>query len=270
VAPSLVQSKSGTGTSATSLTITLNSATTAGNCLIVGAGTGQSTTNPQISGITLGGSAGNFAAANTAYNDADTNSAIWADPGCAGGQTSVVISFTHGSGSTPLTLAWVMEWSGLLTSSVVDKAPAGVNGSGTSWSSGSTGTLSQASELAVGVVCGQGSGSLTTPGSPWTELAVLSNGNADLAVGYQVVSATTALTYNGTISVSETYGTCIATLEAATGTTLTGAAGLPVAAVTQAAASRTAAASAASRIAGVPAAGLPPAGGAPLLLAFPF
>jgi hypothetical protein len=206
----LVQSKSGTGTSLTTLTVTLSSATTAGNCLIVVVGTSAGTDNPQVSGITLGGSAGNFASAETAYNDADVNAAIWADQNCAGGQTSVVITLTHGSGSSPTVNAWVMEWSGVLTSGAVDKVN-GANGSGTSWSTGSTGTLSQSVELIVGTVTSDGS-SITAPGSPWTELTQVSGSAVKTAVGYQVVSATTAVTYNGT-SGSGDYGCCIASFK---------------------------------------------------------
>jgi hypothetical protein len=224
MAPTLVQSASATGTSATTLTVTLGSSTTAGNCLVVCIGTQESTSNPTVSGITLGGGADNFAAANTAYSNTAINAAIWADPNCAGGQTSVVITLTGGAGVNPHAAAWVMEWSGLVTSSVVDKAPAGVNGSGTSWSSGSTGTLTQASEVAIGVA--YTGGTLTTPGSPWTELSQLAPGFGHLGAGYQVVSAATALTYNGTCGAGSSYGTCIVTLNAVTATTHSGTATL--------------------------------------------
>jgi hypothetical protein len=213
MAISLVQAKSATGTSATSLTVTLNSNTTAGNCLVVCVGTEESTDNPTVSGITLGGSAGNFASASTAYNNTYINAAIWIDPDCAGGQTSVVISMTGGTGSGPAICAWVMEFSGVATSAPLDKAPAGQNNQAATWTSGSTGTLSQASEIAIG--CVYIDGSPVTPGSPWTELALVDESGYYLAVGYQVVSATTALTYNGTTSGSDYYGSCIITLKAA-------------------------------------------------------
>jgi hypothetical protein len=219
MAISLVQSKSATGTSGTSLTITLSSATTAGNCLIVVLGAQEATDNPQITGITLGGSAGNFASANTAYNNSNVNSAIWIDPNCAGGQTSIVITMGSGSGGTPLTAAYALEFSGVATASPLDKAPTGQNGSASSWSSGSTGTLSQSSEVAIGVVFTDSSG-ITSPGSPWTELGTLTTGSSRLAAAYQIVSATTALTYNGTTSSSSDYGCCAVTLKAAAGTSV--------------------------------------------------
>lgn len=213
MAIALVQSKSATGTSGTSITVTLNSNTTAGNCLVVCVGTDESTDNPTVSGVTLGGSAGNFAAANTAYSNTDLNSAIWVDPNCAGGQTSVVISLTGGAGGGTEVAAYVLEFSGVQTSSAVDKAPTGQNSSGTTWTSGSTGTLSQANEVAV--ACLYDTTTPATPGSPWTELTATA-GTDHLAVGYQVVSATTALTYNGTSSTSGFYGCCIITLKALT------------------------------------------------------
>lgn len=227
-APALVQSESATGTSDTSLTVTLTGPTTAGNCLIVCAGMEDTTDNPSVSGITLGDSAGNFAAANTAYNNAHINAAIWVCPNCAGGQTSVVISMTGGSGGSPHTAAWVMEWSGIALTAATDMAPAGQEGGGSTWTSGSTGTLSQASEVVVGVVAAYTDGTLSTPGSPWNELTQATSGQLILGTGYQVVSSATALTYNGTLVVGDGYGygTCIASFRAVSAVTHQGTAAL--------------------------------------------
>src|SRR5690348_9538589 len=118
MAPSLVQSVSNSGNAGTSLSLTLGSATTAGNCLIVCIAGDAAATNPAVTGITLGGAAGNFAQVLTAGStsaDAITTS-IWADPNCAGGQTSVTVTFTV-SGTFGICVT-VMEWSGLLTASV--------------------------------------------------------------------------------------------------------------------------------------------------------
>lgn len=191
---SLVQSGSATATSGSTVTVTLGAGTTAGNCLIVCAGTLQSSANPAVSGITLGGSAGNFAVAKKLNAAGIRNCETWADPNCAGGQTSVVVSFSGGSGSALRMNVWVMEWSGLATSSVTDATSSGSSSSSSSFSSGSTGTLGQASELVVGADMGD---SPTGPGSPWTNLTGLVSSGGFL-IGYQVVSATTALTYSGT------------------------------------------------------------------------
>lgn len=220
--PSLVQSKSGTITSGTTLTITLNSPTGAGNCLIVGVGAGQGTTNPTVSGITLGGAAGNFAAGKAVNNNSDEACEIWVDQNCAGGQTSVVITFNAGSGSGQGNAAWVMEWTGIVPASPVDKT----NGATTfnaSWSSGATGTLTQPSELIVGAVAifGSSSNTITGPSAPWTNLAQVNAGaaatGAALMVGYQAVTATTTQLYSGTDSGGSAYGAVIVTLKVLTG-----------------------------------------------------
>ena len=222
MSPSLVQSKSATGTTGTSVTVTLTSNTGAGNCLVVCVGATQATTNPTVSGITLGGSAGNFALAKAVNtNGTAVDCEVWADPNCAGGQTSVVVSFNAGSGSGLGYVVWVMEWSGIVTSSPVDKTNGQAPGASASWSSLSSGTLSQASELVIGAIA-QSAGSnstITGPGAPWTNLAQVNAGiDVGLMAGYQVVSATTAQTYNGTQSLSGAgYGAVIATFKASGG-----------------------------------------------------
>lgn len=205
----------------TTLTVTLGNPTTAGNCLIVTISAKDSTANPTVQGIMLGGSADHFVVAKTAYNNADVNVATWIDPNCAGGQTSIVITFTGDSGGSPGVAANAMEWSGL-TASPLD-AVNGQNGTTTAWSSLSSGTLAQASELVVGTV-GFGASTtpaLTGPGSPWTNFNQ-NNYNAAGGVvaqmtGYQVVSSTAAQTYSGTESggAGPQYGACIVTLKAA-------------------------------------------------------
>jgi hypothetical protein len=216
MAPSLVQSASNTGTGS-AVTVTLGAGTTAGNCLVVAVGTVEGTTNPVVSGITLGGGADHFAAARSQNNNADTNAEIWTDQNCAGGQTSVVVTFTGGTGTNPAAAVWVMEWSGVATSSAVD-AVNGQNGSGTSFSSLSSGTLAQASEVVIGVVSAATTSiTITAPGAPWTELGTLSPiATFKMAAGWQVVAATTGQTYSGSLSGSApVYGAAVVTLLAA-------------------------------------------------------
>jgi hypothetical protein len=211
----IVQAVQATAASDTTLNATL-AATGTGNCLVVCSGSTDITTNPGISSVTLGGAADNWAAANTAHNNADCNVDQWIDPNCAGGQTAVVITYTGGSGGTAGVAAWVFEVAGL-AASPLDKHPAGSNGIGTTWSSGSTGTLGQANEIAFGVVgCIAGAPvTITGPGAPWTEESQINvTGAVSVVAGYQIVSATTALTYNGSNSPSSGFGTCVITLKA--------------------------------------------------------
>lgn len=190
--------------SSTSLTLTLGSNTTSGNCLVVcahvDAGNGAA-----VSGITLGGAAGNFASAVALNTGTSGNGeAIWTDQGCAGGQTSIVISLSGGAGNGFL-LGIAYEFSGLLTTGAVDQSSSNALANVTSWSSNATGTTTQASEIFVGMCGGSGvsvTPVLAGPASPWVNVANV-NGTADddtLIAGYDIVSSTGTATYSGTVS----------------------------------------------------------------------
>jgi hypothetical protein len=172
----LVQTKQGFANS-TTLTITLDAPTTAGNGLIVILLTSGTTSNPtSITGVTLGGSADNFSQITTYGSASDPGiGAVWLDLNCAGGQTSVVITATGGTGSLA-TMASVYEWSGLYPVSPMDQTANAVGSGATSWSSGATPTTTQASELWIGSVMTSVSGTptVTGPSSPWTNLAAVS------------------------------------------------------------------------------------------------
>lgn len=217
MALSVVQSKSGTGTSGTSVTVTLTSATTAHNCLVVAVGEANTTTNPTVTGVTLGGSAGNFTLAASLKNNSDANAELWVDRDCTGSQTSVVVSFTGGTGTSNNYVVWVHEVAGADTTSPVDKTAAAGASSGTSWSSGATATLSQAAEIAIGIVCAEGSAgnpSMSGPASLWTNNGPTTASRTSAISSFQVVSATTALTYAGTTT-SAKWGVALVTLKAA-------------------------------------------------------
>lgn len=206
---SLVQTKQGSAASG-SLTITLDAPTTAGNALIVVLASSGTTTNPtSVSSITLGGSAGNFASVSTFGSASDAAiGATWLDLNCVGGQTSVAITMTGGTG-TIATLATVYEWSGLVSASAFDKASGGVNAGATSWSSGATAAVSQPSELLVGgtfVTVSGSSPTITGPNAPWNNLSqiaqVQGSFNDAWMSGYQVVSSGGTATYSGTVAPS--------------------------------------------------------------------
>jgi hypothetical protein len=215
---SLVQAPvSNSGTTGTTLTLTLGTASTAGNCLVacVSTHTGA-TNNPTINGVTLGGSADNFASIATAGGLTDeSNTGIWADPNCAGGQTSVVITF--GSATTPKYLASVYEFSGLASTiaALLDKSAASALGSsGSSWSSGSTATTANAVEAWVGAVTTD-SVTVTGPASPWTSIAQVTQGSDDFMSGYQIRSSAGTASYAGTFSGTAGYNAAVAALNPA-------------------------------------------------------
>src|ERR1035438_4785017 len=227
--PVLVQSTSGSGSGSSTgyaLTVTLGSATTAGNCLVVKAGAWAFTTNPSISGITLGGSAGNFASLVSAGTGASAAiTSIWADPPCAGGQTSVVITTTGGAGATLGAVATVEEWSGLAaTIAGLTGKTATTDGAlvtSTSWASGATAGTAQASEVWAGMVFAYQNASLTItgPSSPWNNLAQVtytpgSSSYYMLLSGYEIAPSTGTANYSGTFSAAAYYDVAAVTLKA--------------------------------------------------------
>lgn len=241
--PALVQIASKTVT-AGNLTITLGTdnpagpspgPTTSGNCLVALIGSCADSGNGTISGITLGGSADNWAQSAIEGNNGDhAISTGWADPNCAGGQTAVVISQTGGGGAVQGLLAYVMEWSGL-TGTVDVSLGASSAGFVSSWTSGTTGATAQASEVAFGLTTGasntRGPG-LTGPSSPWTNESLLTVAGTTrdkfLLCGYQILSSTGTQVYAGTSSPTTTNDTLIFSLKASAGTVSTVAASLVV------------------------------------------
>jgi len=213
---SLVQAKQGSGTTSP-VTVTLT-ATGAGNALVVCVGEGNSTTSPTVSGMTLGGAAGNLAAVPGAAvaNNAEANCEIWTDQSCAGGQTSLAVSFNLGTGAGNGYCVDVFEFAAVLGTGAVDGKNAAGAASG-AWSSGSSGALAQANEAAVGVGCAIGSAgapTLTGPSSPWNNSAQLSAARTAMIAGYQILSSAAGLSYAGTTSTGKV-GAAIVTLKAA-------------------------------------------------------
>ena len=125
-----------------------------------------------------------------------------------------MVTFTAGTGAGQGNAVWVEEWSGILaTSSPVDTPTAnGANGVSAAPSSGSTGPLSQASELVVGAI--SANVAVTGPGSPWVNEADIAAGGVALIAGHQVVSSTGAQTYSGTMT-SGSWGAVVAGLRLA-------------------------------------------------------
>ena len=229
MAPSLVQIASA-ATSTLPLTITLGSSnpagpspgpTTAGNCLVALFGTSADTTNGTVSGVTLGGVADNWAQSATEGTSGDHAIVYgWADPLCAGGQTSIVISLSGGTGDH--LFGWVFEFSGL--TGIVDvSSGASTAGFTSSWTSGTTGSTTQASEVAFGISCGASSGTpgLTGPSSPWINEAqqtLAGSVHTKVAIaGYQILSATGTQVYSGSSNPTNTNDTLVYTLEASAG-----------------------------------------------------
>lgn len=220
MAPSLVQVASNAA-SATSVTVTLGSPTTSGNCLVALIADSADTTNGTPSTVTLGGSAGNWAQSAIWSANAHAVAAGWADPNCAGGQTSVVSTWT--GGVSDHLFAWVFEFSGL--TGTVDASSGSDNSFSATWTSGATGTTVQASEVAFGITCGAanttGAAGLAGPSSPWvneSQQSLSGSVHTKAAIcGYQILSSTGSVTYSGTASPTNTNDTVVFTLKASSG-----------------------------------------------------
>ena len=219
--PLLVQHASNWATSGSTVTVTLGAGTTAGNCLPVCAGSDGSSVRT-VSSVALGTTGDTFTPAKGESNtagSADLDCEAWTDAGCTGSQTSVKVTF---SGTVTAAAAIAMEWSGLPASGAVDTAAtAGANGNAaTTFSSGATGTLSEASAAVIGACWGTSfeAPSLAGPSSPWTNFTgVTAGSDAELLVGYQVVSSSSSLTYSGTgTEFGFDWGAVIVPLKAAT------------------------------------------------------
>lgn len=222
-----------TFTSGTSGTVNVTiSAATAGNCLVANVNVVGSAGTPSVSGVKTGSNVENWAkgvevddATNTAC------SAIWVDPNTAGGGTTVAVTVAFNATATTTNSVTVMvdafEFSGVVTSSPVDKTTTGATGqTSTSWSSGTTSTISQASEVLIGTMtatAASGSTTVTGPSSPWTNESVISSTVAFSGTsfdcyalsGYQIVSSTGTATYNGTTSSSSIWDSVALTLKGA-------------------------------------------------------
>lgn len=210
-----VQAASNTTAVSASVTVTLSQPTTAGNCLVACVANGAGSTLAFVSSVTLGGSADNWAVLKTSGSTtagAEVLSA-WADPNCAVGQTSVVITCSGGGNAT---LAWVFEFSGIATSAILDQFGTfdSVAGTNPSFSVSTGGATTQASELAIGCAYGFNQ-TITGPSSPWINESTLTSGSRNLQAGYNILSSTGTVTYAGSFGGATFNGQILVTLFAA-------------------------------------------------------
>jgi hypothetical protein len=179
-----------------SATVTLGAGTGAGNSLVACVTADQLTTNPGISGVTLGGVADHWQAAASNAGGSRFTAAVWYDPGCAAGQTSVAVSLTGGSGPGEELYVAVYEVSGVLVS---DQASTGNAASGaTTWSSGATAATTNANEIFFGACTASSAVPAVTGAGTWTTQNT-GAGTFDQIAGFQIVSSTGTATFSGTI-----------------------------------------------------------------------
>lgn len=206
---SLVQHAGGSSTS-NAVTITL-AATGANNALIIVASYNE-TTDSNLTGVTLGGSASGWSSQVYSEGTDAFNVAIWANFDIAGGQTSLVVTGNAADGTTDISVD-AYEVSGLAVTSVLDRtSQQEVDGSADAWSSTATATTTQAAEFILGYITGYNNGggawTITGPTSPWANAAQLtpadSGGYASQLSGYQIAASEAAFTYSGTTNTTGT------------------------------------------------------------------
>ena len=219
---------------ASSVTLTFVNPTTAGNCIVVCAGNYSTASGTDLTGITLGGSAGNFGKLISVPTTSALNQgcAIWADPDCAGGQTSVVVTLN----GTHALSAVAYEVSGLVTSAVLDQSSASSGTSGSSWTSGTTGMTTLASEAWFGVASVYNA--FAAEPSAWVNTEPAGD-DVDLLAGYQIAAAAGEAVYAGSQTAAGTWSAAAVTLKASVSAPAGPGAARPVTAVTLAGAART-------------------------------
>lgn len=130
--------------------------------------------------------------------------------------TSDTITATHSGGGGTVKSLGAFSVSGLDTTAHKDLTSTGTGNNGTAWTTGSTGTLSQADELVVTACSGTINNVTNNPGT-WTEILDRFDTDLALAAQYKIVSATTAQTGAGTWSNNVDWAAAIVTYKAAGG-----------------------------------------------------
>lgn len=208
---SFVQSKSAVTSFATSVAAVFTSNNVAGNALFAIVGNDQSVTP------TIADSRPNtWQALAVTINNAGVQTTIFYAMSCAAGANTVTASF--GATSCAASIA-IMEWSGVFTTSALDKTATGT-GFGTAATTGSTGTTSQADELLVLGTCREATV------TPFTFAAAGSFTEAEdtgglcprpVQLAYQVVAATGAYAGAATLQGgSENWSQALATFKLGT------------------------------------------------------
>ena len=133
---------------------------------------------------------------------------------CPGGSSAVNLTPTGGYSGTAYAALVAFEVSGLYLSNggAVDLSnfSSSATSTETSWNSGSTGTLTDAVELAVGIAVAQADNSITGPSSPWTNTSGAFGSSVGSYIGgYQVTAATTGLSYSYTLSADYTVSSIV-------------------------------------------------------------
>ena len=183
----LVQETSGSTTGST-LTLTFPAAVTAGSAVVVAL---CGYYGGAVSGFTADGSSVPFTKVATSGG---YNAEIWAASSVSGTPAAVTVTATAAG-----IIGWAYEVAGV----VRPDTTAGTFGSGTAWSSGTTGATIPGEHVVIGLGVSLGTGRLTVPASGWTneqEYVGIPTGSTHVSAvsAYQQASASGQYTYAGT------------------------------------------------------------------------
>ena len=167
-----------------------------------------STSNVAIgtSAVTVAGqSLTKLAEIQSAYTGGQTDYiSVWGAANSPGGSSAVSATVSNASWN-PGNGLMIWEYSGL-GAWTLDQAPAPATGNGTALSSGATGTLSAAAEVALGAM----QGNTVTPAGLTTSTAI--GGYPYGFAGDEITTTNASLTYSGTASTSGVWVAAIVTI----------------------------------------------------------
>ena len=199
----------GASGSGTSLGLAFVSNVTAGNSIIVGCRTGGTTGT-----VTVADNLGNTYVQDAEQDQTDDLHRAWifSAHNVTGGACTVTVTV---SVSSTLRMC-IAEYSGLATSSTLDKTATAQHAASTTPSSGATGTLLIPDELVVGAST-VAADSTYTAGSGYTRRtsAPSNAGTARMAMEDKIVAATTGVTADWTLGASTPWAALVATYKAA-------------------------------------------------------
>lgn len=212
----------GSNTTATAGSIALvgSSVIHAGDLVVVGIGIYNDTTT--VSSVSDG--TNTYVLGNAISNSGNNRTEIWYKENASAVASPTITATFAGSATTPAICAATV--SGIAASGSKDQSATG-QGLSAAYNAGPTGLLSQVSEIALGFSISRGASSQAV-GTGFTALVPLFTGNSSngtYRLDYQTVSATTALTYTGSLNTTTNYSANILTFKALSGVSITGVSG---------------------------------------------
>jgi hypothetical protein len=203
--------------SASSVALTTVAAIPAGSLVVVGVQVGFAAAQT-ITGVSDGTNSYTRAAGAMWDATGDFVTDLWYKENASAVSSSATLTATFSAaslGGTNVPIICAAYTTGILTASSLDKTNSGKQEPGTAYASGSTGTLTQAKEIAFGFMGGSQNVTSITEGSGFTNINQKLQGSGNNWGGnlaYQIVNATTALNYQPTVS-SSFGGAVIATFK---------------------------------------------------------